>query len=123
MEKPTKAKLIDALGLGVGIWLIGYVASILLYSLVPNNLLGWILFVILTPVALYVAYLRFRKRKESTGYYLIIAVVWTIIAIILDYLFIITLLHSNNYYKIDVFVYYATTFIIPLLIGYRYGRK
>lgn len=122
MDKPLRRKLVDTLGLGVGIWLIGYIASIILYFVIPNSILGWVLFVIFTPIVLCIAYLRFRKRKESIGYYLAIAVVWTITAIVLDYIFIVTLFNNNSYYKIDVFVYYLTTFVIPLLIGYIYRR-
>ena len=123
MDKPKKTKLTDALGLGIGFWLIGYIASIILYFFIPNGILGWVLFVIFTPICLYVSYLRFRKRKEDMQYYLMIAAVWLIIAIIFDYIFIVNAFHTNSYYKLDVLVYYATTFIIPVLIGYKYGRK
>jgi cation transport ATPase len=118
-----KTKIFDTIGLGIGLWLIGYIASMILFFIIPNNLLGWVLFVIFTPITLYIAYLRFRKRKESMSYYLVIASIWTIIAIILDYIFIVTLFNNPNYYKLDIFVYYITTFIIPLLIGYIFGRK
>ena len=118
-----KTKLVDALGLGIGLWLIGYIASLLLYFLIPASLLGWVLFVIFTPVSLYLAYLRFRKRTEDMKYYLKIALAWALTAIILDYLFIVVAFHSQGYYKPDVFVYYATTLLVPLLIGWRYGGK
>jgi hypothetical protein len=116
-----KTKLVDALGLGFGIWLMGYIAGMVLFFLVPADLIGWILFVVFTPIALYIAYLRFGKRSEETAYYLMIAAAWTLIAIVLDYLFIVVALNSKGYYKLDVFVYYATTFLVPLLIGWKYG--
>jgi len=118
-----KTKLVDTLGLGIGFWLIGYIASMILFFIIPGNVLGWILFVIFTPICLYVSYLRFRKRTEDISYYLVIAVIWAVIALILDYIFIVIAFHSQGYYKLDVFVYYATTFIIPLFIGWKYGRN
>jgi hypothetical protein len=81
------------------------------------------LFVIFTPISTYIAYLRFGKRSEDITYYLAIAAVWTVIAVVLDYLFIVVAFNSKGYYKLDVFVYYATTFIIPLLVGWKYGSK
>jgi len=44
-------------------------------------------------------------------------VFWAIIAIILDYIFIVKLFSAVNYYKTDVFVYYIIIFLIPLIIG------
>lgn len=118
-----KTKLVDALGLGICFWLMGYVVSLILFFILPSSILGWVLLVIFTPICLYLSYLRFRKRGEGITYYLIIGVVWAIIAMILDYIFIVVAFHSQGYYKLDVFVYYATTFIIPLLIGWKYGKK
>jgi hypothetical protein len=46
-----------------------------------------------------------------------VAVSWTVIAIVLDYLFIVLLFHSLDYYKPDVFVYYAVMFLVPVGIG------
>jgi hypothetical protein len=48
-----------------------------------------------------------------------LAVVWTGIAIVLDYLFIIKALDSGLvYYKLDVYTYYILTFIIPVAVGW-----
>jgi hypothetical protein len=119
----NREKIIDTLGLGFILWLAGYLSSIPLYFLVPKVILGWVLFAAFTPVTLYVAYWRFHKRELPVGYYLIVAIVWTLIAISFDYVFIVTLLNAKDYYKMDVFVYYATIFIIPMLIGARYAKK
>ena len=117
-----KTKIIDILLLGLALWLMGYVASILLYGFVSNVILGWVLFVIFTPVAVCISFLRFRKRKEAIVYYFVVALAWMLIAIAFDYLFIVKTFGVSNYYKLDVFVYYLTTFLVPLLVGYRYGR-
>jgi hypothetical protein len=124
MAKATgiKTKLVDAVLLGSAIWLIGYIISIILYGFVPSSLLGWILFVLLTPLTVYIAYLRFRNRKETTGYYIVVALVWVILAVVFDYLFIVKALNAQNYYKADVFVYYLVTFLVPFAVGLKYGR-
>ena len=115
--------MLDTLGLGAAIWLMGYLASLFLYFVVPAGVLGWLLFVAMTPIALCIAYLRFGKRRERMRYYLMVAAAWTALAVVLDYLFIVAAFHSSAYYKADVFVYYLTTFAIPLLVGFVWGRK
>jgi hypothetical protein len=118
-----KTKLIDILVFGVLIWLIGYIASIILYSFIPSNLLGWILCIIFTPITFLIAYLRFKNRKQPMKCYIGVAVFWTLIAIIFDYIFIIKLFNSIEYYKPDVFVYYIMTFLIPIIIGFINRNK
>jgi hypothetical protein len=45
-------------------------------------------------------------------------------AAVLDYLFIVLLLGASNYYKPDVYLYYALTFLLPLAVGwYRFKVK
>jgi hypothetical protein len=118
-----KANLIDTLGLGIALWLMGFVASIMLWGIVSPDMIGWVLFAIFLPLTLYVPYRRFRKRKESVKYYLFVSATWMLIAIAFDYMFIVRLFSSTNYYKLDVFVYYAATFLAPFLIGVKYGTK
>ncbi len=55
--------------------------------------------------------------------YIGVAVFWTVIAITFDYLFIVQLFNVSNYYKSDVFVYYAITFLIPIIIGLSKRNK
>jgi hypothetical protein len=119
----NKEKITDTLGLGFLLWLAGYLASIPLYFIAPRDMLGWALFAVFTPVTVYVAYWRFHKRELSMGYYLVVAIAWTLIAISFDYVFIVMLLKAADYYKLDVLVYYAVIFLIPVLIGSRYSKK
>ena len=45
-------------------------------------------------------------------------------AVVFDYLFIVkTLNPSDGYYKLDVYLYYVFTFIIPLFAGWRKNAK
>ncbi|MCX6718252.1 MAG: hypothetical protein NTY81_01450 [Candidatus Staskawiczbacteria bacterium] len=43
MRENTKKFLINSFGWGVGLWLIGYVLGIILFMLVPANLIGWVI--------------------------------------------------------------------------------
>lgn len=114
----NKQLLKDALGWGVVLWLIGYALGMMLFALVPANLIGWIIMPIGTAIALWVA---FKKVKGDTlRYYCLVALVWLLIAVLGDYLFIVKALKpADGYYKLDVYVYYALTFAIPLFAGWR----
>lgn len=118
MEKGfIKSRMIDIFVFGILIWFIGYIAGIVLYFFVPANLLGWVLCIIFTPITFWIASRRFKNRKLKLFCYFMTGVFWVVIAVALDYFFIVKLFNSLNYYKPDVFVYYLTTFLIPLVIG------
>jgi len=106
----------DALGWGVLLWLIGYVLGIILFMIVPQSLLGWIIMPVGIVLTLWVL---FKKVKgESFQYYLLLAVVWALIAIVFDYLFLVKALKpADGYYKLDVYLYYILTFILPIIVG------
>jgi flagellar biosynthesis protein FliQ len=108
----------DALGWGFVLWLIGYALGIMLFAFVPTSLIGWIIMPVGTVIALWVA---FRKVNGDTlRYYCLVALVWTMIAVLGDYLFIVRALKpADGYYKLDVYLYYALTFFIPLLAGWK----
>lgn len=118
----SKTFLKVALGWGFVLWLIGYVLGIVLFALVPVNLIGWVIAPIGTVITLWVA---FEKIKgENFNFYLLVAVVWTAIAVAFDYLFIVKALKpADGYYKLDVYFYYFLTFIIPLIAGYFKAGK
>ncbi|MBP6045332.1 hypothetical protein KBC14_03545, partial [Candidatus Woesebacteria bacterium] len=69
----------DAFGWGSVLWLIGYILGILLFFVVSPSMIGWILTPIGTVITLWVL---FKKIKStSVQYYVMLAVVWTILAI------------------------------------------
>jgi hypothetical protein len=118
MEKGfVKSRMIDIFVYGILLWIIGYIASIILFPFVPNNLLGWILCIIFTPITIIIAYFRFRKRNLKLFCYFMTGIFWALIAVVLDYFFIVRLFNPVNYYKADVFVYYLLIFLIPFIIG------
>jgi len=119
----NKQLLIDTLGWGFALWLIGYVLGIILFFVLPPSLIGWIIM----PIGALITFWVLFKRVKSVSfrYYLILSVVWTAIAVVFDYLFIVKALSpADGYYKLDVYLYYALTFIIPLIVGwYKYNKS
>jgi len=111
----TKKFLKDSLGWGILLWLIGYVLGIILFAFVPADLLGWIIMPIGIVITLFVLFkiIRGASFRHSLG----VAVIWTLIAVIFDYLFLVELFHpADGYYKPDIYLYYILTFILPLLV-------
>jgi hypothetical protein len=108
----------DGLAWGSLLWLVGYLLGIGLYFVVPASMIGWMIApigVLLTAVVLWT-----RIRARAIENYIAIALVWTAIAVVGDYVFIVRLFHpADGYYKGDVYAYYAMTFLLPLLVGWR----
>ena len=118
----NKQLLKDTLGWGFVLWMIGYVLGIILFMIVPSSLLGWIIMPIGTIITLWVL---FKKvNGNSLRYYLFLAISWTLIAIIFDYFFLVKAFKpADGYYKLDVYLYYSLTFILPLFVWWRKSPK
>lgn len=114
----NKQLLRDGLGWGFLLWLVGYVLGIVLFMMVPTSMVGWLITPIGTAMTLWVL---FKKIKGSNfHHYLMVAIVWTLIAIVFDYFFLVKLFKpADGYYKPDVYLYYLLTFLLPLIVGYR----
>jgi len=105
-----------AFGWGAILWLIGYVLGILLFAIVPASAIGWIILPVGLAVTIWVV-IR-RVKNENLSDYIIIAISWALIAIVLDYLLIVRLFKPpDGYYKPDVYLYYLLTFIVPIVVG------
>jgi hypothetical protein len=113
----TKQFYKDALGWGFILWLIGYLLGMVLFSVVSLSLIGLIILPIGTMITLWVL---FKKIKgEPFRYYFLLAVVWTLIAVVFDYLFLVRAFKpADGYYKLDVYLYYGLTFVLPQVIGW-----
>ena len=112
----NKKLLKDGLEWGFILWLIGYVLGFILFAFVPQAILGWIIMPIGTLIALWV--LLKKVKSTSMRDFVTIAFVWTILAVILDYLLLVKLLNpADGYYKLDVYLYYLITLILPLIVG------
>ena len=108
----------EAFGWGFVLWLIGYALGVILFAFVPANLIGWIITPFGTVITLWIA---FTKVKGNTvQYYGLVGLVWLLIAVVGDYLFIVKAFKpADGYYKSDVYPYYALTLAIPLFAGWR----
>jgi hypothetical protein len=108
----------DALGWGFVLWLIGYALGIMLFAAVPPAMIGWIILPIGIIITLWVLFKKITS--EAFQYYLLLAVCWTLIAIAFDYVFIVKAFKpADGYYKLDVYLYYILTFVLPLFAGWR----
>jgi hypothetical protein len=114
----NKQFLKDAVGWGFVLWLIGYALGVMLFAFVAAYLIGWIIMPFGAAIALWVA---FKKVNGNTlQYFCLMALVWTFIAVVGDYLFIVKAFKpADGYYKLDVYLYYALTLAIPLFAGWR----
>lgn len=114
----TKQFFRDAFAWGFTIWLIGYILGILLFAFVPTNIIGWVIMPFGILLTLWVLFIKIKGN--GFYYFLKVAVVWTLLAVICDYLFLVLLFKpKDGYYKLDVFVYYFLTFILPLIYSLR----
>jgi hypothetical protein len=111
----------DLLGWGFSLWLLGYLLGIILFFAVPGDAIGYFIMPIGIVAMLWV--LVSKIGHKPFHYYMKLALCWTIMAIVLDYVFIVTLFNSVGYYKLDVYLYYLVTFVFPLLVGWINKNK
>ena len=80
----TKQLYKDAFGWGFILWLIGYALGIMLFTVVPNSVIGWIIMPIGTIITIWV--LLKKVKAESFHYYALLAIIWVLIAVVFDYI-------------------------------------
>lgn len=113
----NKQTIKDMLGWGFLLWLIGYALGIILFTIIPTSLIG----LIITPIGIGITlWVLFKKIiSDSVKYFAFLSIAWTLIAIVCDYFFLVKIFNpSDGYYKFDVYLYYALTFTLPLIVGY-----
>jgi hypothetical protein len=107
----------ESLGWGTAIWCFGYVLGIALFFALPVALIGWTILPAGLAVAVWV--MTTRVDEDRLASYAVVALVWTAIAVVCDYIFIVKAIKpADGYYKLDVFIYYALTFLVPLVVGW-----
>jgi hypothetical protein len=107
----------DTIGWGVTLWAIGYILGIIFFFVLPPSMIGWAIMPIGLLITLWVLF-RY-VNGDTSRYFAIVAVVWTVIAVAFDYVFIVMALSpADGYYKIDVYLYYLLTFATPLAVGW-----
>ncbi|MFA6005665.1 MAG: hypothetical protein WC775_04240 [Patescibacteria group bacterium] len=113
----VQEKVKNMLTWGFVLWVTGYIAGFVLFFVVPKDYIGWVI----TPFAiLFTVWVLFKKvKRPELMCYFGTGLIWTLMAMILDYIFIVMLLKTGtSYYKPDVFLYYGLTFLLPILVGY-----
>jgi len=116
-----KQILLNTLFWGFILWLFGYVLGIVFFAFVPKEQIGFYILPLGVALTLWVLFKKI-KREEFTCY-IGLGIIWTIMAVVLDYLFIVKMFQSADYYKPDVYVYYALTFILSLAVGWYKKSK
>ena len=115
----SKQFLKNAFGWGTLIWLIGYILGIVFVMIkIPASLVGWVIMPFGIIITLWI--LIKKVNFENFQGYFYLAIIWTIIAVVLDYFLLVKLFKPvGGYYKIDVYLYYTFTFILPLIVGWK----
>jgi len=115
---PTgKAKiLLSNLFWGFILWLFGYILGIVFFAFVPKEQIGFYILPLGVVLTLWVLFKKIKREKFIC--YIGLGAIWTIMAVFLDYLFIVKMFQSADYYKPDVYLYYALTFILPTAVGW-----
>ena len=118
MNRPL---LKDGLLWGGALWLIGYILGFIFFAFVPTAIIGWVIMPFGVALTLWVVYAKIKSH--SLPYYAALGAAWAIIAIVCDYLFLVQLLKPiDGYYKLDVYLYYALTLLLPVLVGWYKNR-
>ncbi len=118
-----KQKILNSLTWGFILWFVGYLAGILLFFIVPKDLIGWVIapFAILFTIWVIV----YKVKRPSLSCYVGLGIIWTVMAVVLDYIFLVKMFNiGTSYYKPDVFLYYIMTLFLPIGVGYwKYTHK
>ena len=98
------------------LWLFGYVLGFVFFALVPKDMIGWYIMPFGIAAVLWV--LIKKIKRDSFTCYIGLGVIWTILAVVLDYVFLVKLLNATDYYKSDVYIYYFLTLALPIAVGW-----
>ena len=101
---------------GFGLWLVGYILGFVFFAFVPKGQIGWYVMPLGIALTLWVLFKKIKREKFTC--YIGLGAIWAIMAVVLDYIFIVKLLNGADYYKVDVYLYYALTLILPIAVGW-----
>jgi hypothetical protein len=112
----------ETLGWGTILWFIGYALGFVFFAFVPADKIGWVIMPIGTLITAWIVWKK--VDDDSLEYSIVIGAVWALLAILLDYIFLVSLLRpADGYYKLDVYLYYFLTFMIPVAVGWYKRRR
>ncbi len=129
VNQHARQVLIDTVGLGFLVWLIGYAMGFVIITLpgYPDVMQQPAVLAVFGTVMAVVtgglAFWRFRGRRGATwGYACGVGASWLAVAVVCDFVFIVLLFGAWNYYRLDIAVYYAVTLVAPA-IGAKVAGK
>jgi hypothetical protein len=105
VRRPAGTNLMDAIGWGIILWALGFVLGMVFFVFVPVEIIGLYVLPIIVPLT-----------------YLIVGISWAVVAVVLDYLLLVRLFNAQNYYDLDIIIYYGLTFLIPVAIGLKFSK-
>ena len=112
----------DTVYAGTLLWLAGYLASMAVYfSGLSYPVWGRVVLVLYIPCTTVAAWIWFRERDLPLRYYAGVGLAWSIIAMALDFPFIVLRFSAWQYYTPDVYLYYLLMFLIPVGAGTYIG--
>ncbi len=118
----NKKFLKDSLLWGFVLWLIGYILGFIFFAFVPQSQIGWYIMPLGTLITILVVY-KFIK-SDKLAYYFKVGLIWALTAVVFDYIFLVQLLKpTNGYYQLDVYLYYALTLLLPIIVGWIKLKK
>lgn len=114
MNKPF---LKDAVGGGLILWAVGFLLGMILFTFVDIAIMGWIIMPMVVLVAIVLAARMAKKRAASIAYFFSVGVVWLVIPLLLDYVILVRGYDAENYYDLDIMIYYASMLLIPVVVS------
>lgn len=106
---------------GFVLWLFGYVLGMVFFAVLPKDLIGWVIMPL--GIILTVWVLLKKITRDSFTCYIGLGVIWAIMAVLLDYLLLVRLFNIVGYYKLDVYLYYLITLMLPVTVGWFKMKK
>ena len=116
METNKRKIFLNTIFWGFILWLFGYALGFIFFVFVPKDSIGWYILPFGIIATLWV--LLKKIKREKLGCYVGLGLIWTIMAIVLDYVFLVKMLQADNYYKLDVYIYYIIIFVMPIAVGW-----
>ena len=108
---------------GLKLWALGFFLGMIFFPFVPVKYIGIPVLFLIIP-ATYIATVKiFKEFKIEIKEVLAMSIFWTTIAVVLDYGFLVNAFKVQNYYDMDVIIYYALTFLIPCIYFFKKQNK
>lgn len=118
----SKQRFIETIGWGTALWFLGFAFSMMLFPFIPVKFLGLPVLAIMAFFIFAAGMKVFKEKKATLMYALTVAFSWLLLVIVLDYFVLVKTFNIENYYDIDLIVYYTVTFILPLIAWKKYAN-